>query len=358
MTEPQSGKQLPLLHIIAAKLPRRESSTASDTDSDRDSVVSMGFMDADLLTLEPDERMLTYAEMFGRRFPRRRLNPDTNFIERRKREDGHFSILHASSLRHYHLDARLSGKNSIFRPSTLSAFIAFARSEAAVDIATADRLWETVSNSPSVQASLEEYPQVGRGSMKELHISKWCSGICKVIQEYLPFRCAVTECEESFAVKGIIPYFPIGAVAYYGDRRTGYMGRSDETFFRDGDAFAFFEYKIARRENTQQWEETDAVLPQIFCGLGGRATGRIGVVLTELGPVGIYREPEDQPDEIGNPVFRYYSVTNDGRFFDCQGDNGSEGRLILFRIIFEILLCTMIKRQRTALQQYLVHSLQ
>jgi hypothetical protein len=102
-------KPLPPHPIEAAKLPRRHSSTtASDIDTDRDSVVSMGFVDADLLTLEPDERMLTYAEKFGRRFPLRRLNPETNFIERRKREDGQFSILHASSLRHYHLACQAS----------------------------------------------------------------------------------------------------------------------------------------------------------------------------------------------------------------------------------------------------------
>jgi hypothetical protein len=336
-------RMLPSLQILTVEIPARDPSNISDTASDTASTASQRCVDDGLLILDPVERMPTYAQNFAKSFPVRRLESESNLIERIPRRGIRYSRLHASALRHYHLDARLSGKNSIFIKRNLKSFISFTRALGQVDHLEADRLWDIVRNDPRVLTKLDNYPKCESKHTNEKTLDGWCSVLRGHICALLPRTCEETMCQEMYAVSGIIPYHEPTEVPHYGDRRAGYVGKCDLTFVRNGEEFAFIEFKMARRENDKPWEATGAVVPQIICWLGGKRTGRIGVVITELGPMVIYRVPEDAPDENGDPIFKYYSVTNNGRFFDCTGPNASEGRLKLLRIIFEIMMCTATK---------------
>ena len=107
--------------------------------------------------------------------------------------------------------------------------------------------------------------------------------------------------------------------------------------------YLLLRYKIARRLNDHPWETTGSVPAQIFCGIAGSITARIGFVLAELGPNIVYRHLEDTSNENDNPVFIYYSVSNNARFCDCTGPKAPDGRKTALRILFEILLSTTIR---------------
>ena len=72
--------------------------------------------EGDDVTLE--QLMLNRQICVARRFPHRRLTD--GLMERARRVDGDYNLLHASSLRHFHMDARVL---LMLRPGTLEGFV-------------------------------------------------------------------------------------------------------------------------------------------------------------------------------------------------------------------------------------------
>ena len=107
-------------------------STAESTDEEDDDV-----------TLE--KLMLNRQIRLARSFPYRKLTD--GLMKRAKTLNGDYTLLHASSLRHYHLDARV---RLMLRPGTLEGFVLTMRKGRNIDPNRAEILWNRVSKSKSI----------------------------------------------------------------------------------------------------------------------------------------------------------------------------------------------------------------
>ena len=328
------------INLTALNLPETFAS-ARDID-ETESQVSIE--PAEDLTVPLEDHRNANRSKLAVRFPQRRIGK-LGVMYWKKHQDRNFKPLHASYLRYNLLEPAIYRSGYMLKPGSMNEFVELARAYSEVEDAMASEIWSRIRSQANVRAWLAAFP----GGDKEADFRGWLESLCAMISAFIPSPCDPRRNEVLLGMKGALPYtdadrngLPLGPI-----RSVGYIGFADFIFRRKGKIFGVVEFKRTHGDINQVWYRAGAVLPQIICWIGGSSTGRIGLVVCELGYKLIYRIQREWFDVNRNPVFDYYIYPPDQRsnnhstFRDCRpGPQGDLGRYELLKILFEILLNT------------------
>ena len=319
------------MNIVAVDIPDDWSDSES---AELSSVASLLTADDELMTATLWMHQQSNAEHLARRFPMRLLD-ELGFMCTHSSDNK----VHASSLRYRFLNPLVYRQESLLRTESFDHFVSFIRANSQFKDDEYQRLWNKVSTDSRTVIHLNTFEPTNEGDL-----NNWIVGLCHRVMNHLPADSKISS-QNRFGISGALAYTDPESFGE-NDQRAAYLGKCDLVVFKKSKVFAVMQLKMV--SDNQIWYRHGAILPQIICWIGGTFSARVGIVLSNIGYRIIYRILRPQPDERGNAVFDFYILIdgvdpNSQKFTICVGDVGVTGRQSLLRIIFEILVSTMIE---------------
>ena len=326
------------MNIVAVDIPENW----RDVDETHLSVSEASLSEGDDVMISLYDHQQANAAFLHNLFPRRSLTALDMMSVPSPASTERFNRVHASSLRYRCLNPIIYRQETMIRNESLQHFINCIRRDSPILAEEHTRLWQIVLSDENIISHLHFFEFT-----IEAEIRDWNLLLCDKILTHFRLRRNVRfPPEVLLGVQGALAYTDpdedgqaSGALIW----RAGYLGYCDLAIRKSGRTYAVFEYKKVSDIINQTWYRHGSILPQIICWIGGAASGRVGIVLTNIGYRVIYRvlRPEHNPE--GHPIFDYY-ILFDGnhaesrRFTECRGADGHVGRMQYLRILFEILV--------------------